>query len=112
MQARYLMPLIVGLAIAAGDIVQVHVNQLRQKTVRLLLAAGYGGAAVLQLTAFVANEHRYAVGLHGSWLPPWDSRWSPDGGLMLWFIVASAASVALAAAAAVLIRPRVPCPPS
>jgi len=104
MQARYVMPLAVGLPLLAGDIVQMHVSRLRESAVRVLLAAVYYGAAVLHLTAFVANQHRYAVGATGSWLPPWDSRWSPDGGLALWLTLATVACGVLVSAANLVSR--------
>ena len=98
MQARYIMPLAVGLPLLAGDILQMHAERLRPKGARRFLAAAYGGAAVLHLTAFVANQHRYAIGSSGSWLPPWDSKWSPEGGLGIWFAVAGAGFIVMATA--------------
>jgi hypothetical protein len=53
---------------------------------------------VLQFVAFVTNAHRYAVGMEGAWLPPWNSRWSPEGGLVLWTALAGMGCLMLAVA--------------
>jgi hypothetical protein len=95
MQARYIMPLAVGLPVLAADVVQQHAGRFKSMTVRRLLRAAYGGVAVLQFTAFVTNQHRHAVGLHGAWLPPWDSKWSPEWGLGVWLALATTGCVAL-----------------
>jgi hypothetical protein len=110
MQARYVMPLAVGLMLMAGDIVQAHSGRIRKETVRPLLAAAYAGTALLHLTAFVANQHRYAVGIGGGWQPLWDSRWTPVGGLGPWFTLAIVGCLLLAIAAVVVSRPASPSP--
>lgn len=104
MQVRYLLPLIVGLSLMSGDIVQRQAHRLSHPTAHRTAAVAFGGSALLHSMAFLANEHRYAVGTSGVWLPPWDTRWSPEGGLAIWLTVATLGCSALAAAAIALYR--------
>jgi hypothetical protein len=104
MQARYVMPLVVGLSLMAGDIVQRHADRLSFSTQHRAAAIALASWALLQVIAFFANEHRYAVGTSGAWLPPWDTRWSPEGGLAIWMALAILGSGTMAAAAVVLYR--------
>lgn len=96
MQARYVLPLAAGFPLLSADI-------LAHRSVRGAVAIPpwtvpglFAAAGTLHAVAFVANAHRYAVGRSASWTPPWDSRWSPDGGLAVWLGLAVVASAALA----------------
>lgn len=108
MQARYVLPLVVGLPLLAGDIVQSHLADLSEGFARRWLVATCSGVALLQLTAFVSNQHRYAVGLKGPWLGMWPGSWSPDGGLAVWLCIAVAGSISLVSIGWLLQRERSP----
>jgi hypothetical protein len=105
MQARYLMPLVVGLCLMSGDVLQRQSKrQFSRATGYRLAAATFAASALLHVVGFLSNQHRYAVGTSASWAIPWPSRWSPEGGLMLWTIVAAIGCAVLAAAAVKVLR--------
>jgi hypothetical protein len=83
MQARYVLPLVVGLPILAGEVLERR-RPVVPAYVGSLAPAALAAAALLQVVAFVANAHRYAVGAGSAWAPTWDSRWAPVGGLTPW----------------------------
>ena len=102
MQARYLMPLVVGLCLMSGDILQRKSHSFPRVTAYRLVAAAFAGSALLHFVGFLSNQHRYAVGTSVSWAMPWPSRWSPEGGLMLWATFAALGCAALAASAVIV----------
>ncbi|MGH9153398.1 MAG: DUF2142 domain-containing protein [Acidimicrobiales bacterium] len=98
MQARYVLPLAVGFPLLAAEIVGTRTggdggSVPPWRAVHALFAA----AGVLQGVAFLTNAHRYAVGRSASWAPPWESRWSPDGGLLPWLALVVVAVIGLVA---------------
>jgi hypothetical protein len=93
MQARYLLPLVVGLPILAVDILEVRRLRLPLLLDRYGLVVVFVGSALIHLVALTANVHRYAVGGQQGWLPPWDALWVPDGGLGPWFTLAFLATI-------------------
>jgi hypothetical protein len=99
MQARYVLPLAVGIPMLAAEQIARRPSELRATTARWLGLVAALGAVALQAVAFLVNAHRYAVGASGGWMPRWPSSWSPDGGLGLWLAVAVVGVVLLAGAA-------------
>jgi hypothetical protein len=85
MQARYVMPLIVGLILLSADVLEQHRTKLPASVASYGLAVAYVGSSLLQLVAFTTNAHRYAVGANGPWSLPWASRWAPPEGFVFWF---------------------------
>jgi O-antigen/teichoic acid export membrane protein len=85
-QARYLLPLIVGIPMLAAEIAARRwpASRVRRWSAPTLI----GGAALLHLGAWLANEHRYAVGRSGGWLLPWSTAWRPIGGWAPWATLA------------------------
>jgi hypothetical protein len=108
MQARYTLPLLVGVPLVSAWIVEGHEWEVDPRITRLLAPAIFAMTAVVQAVAFATNAHRYAVGGSASWTIPWDARWTPQGGYFLWFAVAAMAVALLAAPAVLALRPREP----
>lgn len=93
MQARYVLPLAVGFPLLAAE--ALARPGAGRGTPAWAAPGLLGAAAILHLVAFLANAHRYAVGRSGSWTPPWDSRWSPEGGLAPWLLLVLVATVGM-----------------
>ncbi len=98
MQARYFLPLAVGIPMVAAEVIFRHPDRVKAPTELWLRRGALVGVAVLQLVAFLANAHRYAVGQNASWTPPWGG-WSPTGGLALWVVIAVVGAGCLGATA-------------
>jgi hypothetical protein len=104
MQARYILPLAVGLPMLAGEFLHRHrhrpeVRRGYRMTARLegrIRVVSFAVVAFLQLVAFVANLHRYIVGENASWKLPWHGSWRPDGGVAVWTAFAVAGVLCLA----------------
>jgi hypothetical protein len=104
MQARYILPLAVGLPMLAGEILNRHRDRPGRRrgygiTTRLegrIRVVTFLGIAFLQLVAFVANLHRYVVGQNAPWKLPWDGSWRPAGGIAVWAAFAIVGVVCLA----------------
>ena len=97
-QGRYVLPMSIAVPLVAGEILVRQRNRVD--------ALGAGGIFVpfavamagLQLVAWWANAHRFAVGLGG---PRWffdTAQWVPPGGWWLWLGVAAAGALVLVAA--------------
>jgi hypothetical protein len=99
MQARYVMPLVVGLILLAADTLEQNRQRLPAAVTRFGPAATIATLAIIQAAALITNAHRYAVGANGAWGVPWDSVWTPDGGFAVWLGIAGVGIVCLAAAA-------------
>jgi hypothetical protein len=99
MQARYILPLTVGIPMFAAELVNRHPEKLGARRVQLLGLCAAGGAIVLQLVAFLVNAHRYAVGASRGWAPTWPSSWAPSGGLLPWLLFAALGAGLLVGAA-------------
>jgi hypothetical protein len=97
-QARYVLPLVVGLPLLAGDVLAVRRSALRPDVIRYGVPLVFVVWGLLHFTAFTVNAHRYALGASGGWSIPWDGLWSPVGGFALWFSFAGAGCVLLIAA--------------
>jgi len=89
MQARYVLPLVVGVPLIAADLIETHRAALSPRLIRFGTIVMFVTAAAVQSIAFTANVHRYAVGANSGWIVPWDSRWAPDGGFTRWFSLAA-----------------------
>jgi hypothetical protein len=105
MQARYILPLAVGLPMLAGEVLNRHRDRAGRRrgygvTRRLegrIRVVSFAGIAFLQAVAFVANLHRYIVGQNASWSLPWNGSWRPPGGVAVWtgFAIAGVVCIAL-----------------
>lgn len=91
MQARYVLPLAVGFPILAGFVAERPMVHERTGGHALLATLAIIASGVVQLAAFIANAHRYAVGRSGSWAIPWPSMWAPPGGLAPWLLCVTVA---------------------
>ena len=104
MQARYILPLAVGLPMLAGEILNRHRDRAGRRrgygvTRRLegrIRVVSFVGIAFLQAVAFVSNLHRYIVGENASWSLPWNGSWRPPGGVAVWAGFAIAGVVCIA----------------
>lgn len=105
MQARYVLPIAVGVPLVAAELLETHRSRVRQTWVRLGVVVSFVTAGLMHFTAFTVNAHRYAVGRDASWGLPWDSRWAPDGGWGPWFALAAVGALLLMAPA-LLVRTR------
>jgi hypothetical protein len=104
MQARYILPLAVGLPMLAGEILNRHRDQPGRRqgygvTARVegrVRVMAFLVVAFLHLVAFGANMHRYIVGQNASWSFPWNGSWRPAGGIGVWTGFAIAGVVCIA----------------
>lgn len=95
-QGRYVLALAVGLPLLGGWLASGGLPPGAARMLTVLLGLG---AAGLHLLGFVANARRYAVGVHGPWLPPWHAGWAPPGGTAMWLAVAAAGAALVGAGA-------------
>jgi hypothetical protein len=97
LQGRYVLPFSVFSLLLAGEILVRRRERLRALGAERLFFPFAVGAGTLQLLAFWADAHRFAVGLGG---PRWffdHAQWSPPGGWWPWFILAVTGAALLAA---------------
>jgi hypothetical protein len=94
LQARYVLPFALLLPLAAGELLQRHVERLRPAHARGLLLGAAGGAAAVHVVAWYANGRRVSVGRDGDWLFASQADWVPPLGWWTWIaVVAVAAAV-------------------
>jgi hypothetical protein len=101
MQARYVMPVTLGVVLAAGELA----DRAREPRGLGLATAIVGACAVVHVVAVWANLRRYAVGTGG---PRWflgHEQWTPPGGSLGWLLLAVTGAVLAGAALVVRIRP-------
>jgi len=102
MQARYMLPPAALLPIYAAEILRRHPERM-PKPSRHLLFIIVPVAAAMQITAWLTNARRYAVGSNGPINFFGHSLWRPLGGWVPWILLL-AAGAALLTAAATLAR--------
>jgi hypothetical protein len=98
-QGRHVLPFFLALPLVAGEVLYRNRDRIGTSTVAGLAAATGTLAAIVQLTGWYTNAHRYAVGARGSWVFLGSAEWSPAGGWVLWFALAAGGSALLVAAA-------------
>ena len=83
-QGRYILPVAIGIPLLAGYIVAARVAALPPQVRAALRRPGAAIAttvaavlAVVQLSAFVVNLHRYVNGIHGGWFALEPDAWLP-----------------------------------
>jgi hypothetical protein len=89
-QGRYLLPVVVGIPMLAGEIVHRNRRALPFGE-RGLFVVAIVVAASVHAVAWGANARRHAVGVHG---PIWfwtEAEWTPVGGWTPWVLFGSAA---------------------
>jgi hypothetical protein len=98
-QGRHVLALFLALPLVAGEVRYRNRDRVGPPTVAWLAAATGTLAAIVQVSAWVANAHRYAVGARGSWLFLGAAEWSPAGGWVPWLALAVGGSALLCVAA-------------
>jgi hypothetical protein len=98
-EGRHILPFFLALPLVAGEVLYRNRDRIGTSTVAGLAAATGTLAAVVQLTGWYSNAHRYAMGTRGSWLFLGSAEWSPAGGWVLWLALAAGGSALLVAAA-------------
>ncbi len=106
MQARYVLPLVVGLPLLATDVLEERRAALDDRVARFLPPVVFSVTAVVQLIAFLTNLHRYTVGASGSWALPWGGTWAPDGGFFPWVALALVGAALIAGVGVVALTGR------
>jgi hypothetical protein len=97
LQGRYVLPFSVVMPLLAGEVLVRRSDRLRALRAEGVFLAFAIAAAAVQLTAWWANAHRFAVGRSG---PRWfldKAEWSPSSGWWLWFILAVVGAALLVA---------------
>jgi hypothetical protein len=110
MQARYVLPLAVGVPLVTAELLATHRLKLKDTWIRRGVAVVFIAMGLLQFVAFATNVHRYAIGSSGAWRLPWDAQWVPDGGFLMWFSLATVGAVLLMAPGLLSIPRWLPAP--
>lgn len=103
-QGRWLLPLAVGLPVAAAEVAARRWPHHALATPHRLTVIVAAGVAALHLVALWSNWRRYAVGAAGPWWFAGQSRWSPPGGWYLGGGIALLGASCLVAGATILTR--------
>jgi hypothetical protein len=104
MQARYVLPFVVMVPLAAGEILLANRHRVPAPLVRWLPVAFVAPAAGVHLVGWYANARRYAVGVPGPWRFVGRAEWSPPLGWWTWLAVTAAAAAALVLAVLLATR--------
>jgi Predicted membrane protein (DUF2142) len=84
-RARQVHAMAVALAARSRRVDRSRADAARaERIVSRAVTGTVGLTAAVQLLAFTANAHRYAVGVNGPWLFLDASQWSPPGGWPVW----------------------------
>jgi hypothetical protein len=103
-QARYVLPFVVIVPLAAGEVLLAHRDRVPTRLVRWLPVAFVAPAAAVHLVGWYANARRYAVGVPGPWAFIGRADWSPPFGWWTWLGVAGMGTLALVLAAVLAAR--------
>jgi hypothetical protein len=100
-QARYVLPFLVVLPLAAGEVLLANRARVRVPAglVRWLPVAFVVPATGVHLLGWYANARRHAVGVPGPWAFIARAEWSPPLGWSTWLAVTGGAAFALVLAA-------------
>ena len=97
-QGRYVLPVLTGVPLVAGEIVRANRERLPQLFRALAVPSFAAVTAAVQAVAWYYNGRRHAVGTGG---PRWflgREEWSPPLGWVPWLVVALSAALLLVAA--------------
>jgi hypothetical protein len=98
-QGRYVLPFLLALPLVSGEILYRNRKRIGPQILAWLAAITGTLTAIVQLSGWYANAHRYAVGASGSRMFLDGAGWSPAGGWAPWFALAVSGSTLLAVAA-------------
>ena len=112
-QARYVLPFVTIVPLAAGEILLANRERLPGLPRRWLPVAFAAPAAGVHLLAWYTNARRHAVGVPGPWAFLGRAEWSPPLGWTTWLVAVALAAAALVASAVLAARtePGGPAPP-
>ena len=102
-QARYVLPFVVVVPLAAGEVLLANRRRVPPRLSRWLPLAFVAPAAAVHLLGWYGNARRYAVGVPGPWSFVGRAEWSPPLGWWPWVAVTVAAAAALVVAAVVAV---------
>ncbi len=105
-QGRHILPIFLALPLVAGEVLYRNRDRVGPPTLAWLAAVTGTLAALVQLSGWYANAHRYAVGTAGPWLFLGSADWNPVGGWATWFALAAGGSALLVFAAFAAYRSR------
>jgi hypothetical protein len=97
-QGRHLLPGLVLLPVLCGAVLADAAARLTKMRLRALPAVVMLVTAAVQLSAWLINAHRAAVGTRGTWWFALRPAWDPPGGWIPWLLVAAAGAAAHALA--------------
>ena len=103
-QARYVLPFVTIVPLAAGEILLANRHRLPDLPRRWLPLIFAVPVASVHVLAWYTNARRYAVGVPGPWAFIGRSEWSPPFGWVTWLGVVSLAAVALVHAVVLSVR--------
>ena len=103
-QARYVLPYVVVLPLAAGEVLVANRDRVRARLARWLPVAFVVPTAAVHLLAWYTNARRHAVGVPGPWAFIAEADWNPPLGWWTWLGVTAAATAALVVAAVLAAR--------
>jgi hypothetical protein len=98
-QGRHILPLFVTVPLVAGEVLYRNRDRIGPSMLAWIAAMTGTLAAIVQVSAWYTNAHRYAVGTGGSWLLVVGADWSPTWGWVPWLGLASGGSALLMVAA-------------
>jgi len=94
-QGRYMLPALMVLPLLAGEIVHLNRGRLGEAWSGAMVIGLVGVTALVQMVAWYAAAHRFAVGTGGPWLFFASARWEPPWGWWPWTSLAGLGTVAL-----------------
>ena len=94
-QARYTMAVAVLVPLLSAHVLAERGGRLPRRVFSAVVAVIGVGVGVLQLGAWLANAHRYAVGLNGPWGFLGRPAWSPPGHWAPWLLCAAVGALLL-----------------
>lgn len=98
-QARYVMPMLVGVLLFAGRTIDDGLARAAPRLATRCLwfpAVGAAAVAAVQWIGWYVNARRSAVGLDGPWLFFSQPLWAPPGGWIPWLAAATLGAILLA----------------
>lgn len=109
-QGRWVLPLLVLVPLAAGELLFRHQRRLPETRARSLLLGTAAVTAVSHAVAWWTNAHRFATGTDGPWFFIPHAEWTPPGGWPLWTLIGLAGATCcllagVAAAGTIASRP-------
>ncbi len=103
-QGRHILPIFLTLPLVAGEVLYRNRNRVGPPVLVWLAAGTSTAAAVVQLSSWYTDMHRYAVANGGPWQFLGSADWSPIGGWAPWFALAAGGSALIVIAAFTALR--------